>query len=444
MIHIITVHWRDDRWVDIQLEYLRRHICEPFRVYAFLNSLPADHRSKYYYSSTEEIKSHAIKLNLLADMVALQTTERSDWLLFLDGDAFPIGDVVPYAQGILKNCPLLAIQRRENGGDIQPHPSFCLTTVGFWKEIAGDWNEGFTWHDQAGQQVTDVGGNLLRILNNNGIPWHPMLRTNRVDLHPVWFGIYDNVIYHHGAGFRRPLARIDVLHGKNEIAALPLRHRLYRRLYSALPQRLVWCLKKPYNPFLWRAEQNTELSKQVFQFIASDAHFYRSFQGSIPFPAIIESTVLAGVPLTRAHARSAGAASANMQGKTELRLSSELGVTQFCRVAHSVLPPAATVAIVSKGDDRLLNLQGRRAWHFPQSDDGKYLGYHPADSSEAITNLNRLRARGAEYLAFPDPSRWWLDHYLEFRQYLDAEHSVLWRDETCTIYELKPPAELLP
>src|SRR5262245_59352158 len=134
---ISTVPWRDDRWVDIQLEFLHRHICEPFRIYAFLNSLPADHRSKFYYSSTENIESHAIKLNLLADMVALHSMDRSDLLVFLDGDAFPVGDVVPYAQAKLKEYPLLAIQRRENGGDIQPDPSFCLTTVGSGSGVPG-------------------------------------------------------------------------------------------------------------------------------------------------------------------------------------------------------------------------------------------------------------------------------------------------------------------
>jgi hypothetical protein len=29
-----------------------------------------------------------------------------------------------------------------------------------------------------------------------------LTRTNTVDLHPVWFAIYGDVVYHHGAGFR--------------------------------------------------------------------------------------------------------------------------------------------------------------------------------------------------------------------------------------------------
>jgi hypothetical protein len=301
MINIITVHWKDDRWVNIQLEYLHRHVCEPFRVYAFLNSLPADHRSKYYYSSTEDIQSHAVKLNLLADMVVLNSMDQNDWLVFLDGDAFPVGDVVPYAREKLKDYPLLAIQRRENGGDIQPHPSFCLTTVAFWKEIAGDWKQGFEWQDQTGQRVTDVGGNLLRILNEKGIPWHPLLRSNSVDFHPVWFGIYDNLIYHHGAGFRQPVARIDLLHAKTEVASLPLRHRLYQRFYSALPWQLAWRLREPFNPIVRLAEHNTALSEQVFQSITTDPHFYRSFQEKTPSSGSPGAKVSASGPAARAN-----------------------------------------------------------------------------------------------------------------------------------------------
>ena len=33
-------------------------------------------------------------------------------------------------------------------------------------------------------------------------PWVQLLRTNGSALHPMFFGIYGNVVYHHGAGFR--------------------------------------------------------------------------------------------------------------------------------------------------------------------------------------------------------------------------------------------------
>jgi len=278
MINIVTVHWKDDRWIDIQLDYMRRNIDEPFRVFAFLNFVPDRHRCKFYYCSTEKIESHAVKLNLLADMVALHSSDQNDWLMFLDGDAFPIRNVVPYGREKLRRFPLTAIQRRENVGDVQPHPSFCLTTVGFWKEIGGDWNEGFEWRDTTAQMVTDVGGNLLQILNEKQIEWHRMLRSNRSNWHPLWFGIYDHLIYHHGAGFRRPIARIDELHAEGDIPALPWGHRVYRKFYGALPRRLARRLRKPFEPVDERAVRSAVLSEKAFELIASEPDFYRHFE----------------------------------------------------------------------------------------------------------------------------------------------------------------------
>ena len=55
--------------------------------------------------------------------------------------------------------------------------------------------------------MSDSGGNLLRILERRDQAWTPLLRTNRIDLHPLWFGIYGGFLYHHGAGFRKAVAR---------------------------------------------------------------------------------------------------------------------------------------------------------------------------------------------------------------------------------------------
>jgi hypothetical protein len=53
--------------------------------------------------------------------------------------------------------------------DRQPHPSFCVTTVGLWKEIGGDWQTGYTWRNALGDEVTDVGGSLLLKLEQKGV-----------------------------------------------------------------------------------------------------------------------------------------------------------------------------------------------------------------------------------------------------------------------------------
>jgi GT2 family glycosyltransferase len=101
------------------------------------------------------------------------------------------------------------------------------------------------------------------------------------------------------------------------------------------------------------------------------------------------------------------------------------------------LPPDAKVLVVSRGDEELLELDGRQAWHFPQSAEGVYAGHHPSDTSEAITGLESMRERGAQYLLFPETGLWWLDHYEGLREYLESRYRLVARqDDTCVIFAL--------
>jgi hypothetical protein len=109
-------------------------------------------------------------------------------------------------------------------------------------------------------------------------------------------------------------------------------------------------------------------------------------------------------------------------------------------LACASLPGNATVIVVSKGDDRLLELGGPKAWHFPQSEMGDYAGHHPADSAEAIAHLEALRAKGGDYLLFPSTAFWWLEYYHDFRQHLDTRYRRVWADDHCIIFELSHPA----
>lgn len=110
------------------------------------------------------------------------------------------------------------------------------------------------------------------------------------------------------------------------------------------------------------------------------------------------------------------------------------------RIRHrvdSALPEGATVAVVSRGDYRLMHLGGRQAWHFPRADNGLYAGYHPRTSVDAISHLEHLRAAGADYLLFPATSGWWLDYYDGFHRHLDGRYRRLVDDpDVCVIYAL--------
>jgi hypothetical protein len=116
-------------------------------------------------------------------------------------------------------------------------------------------------------------------------------------------------------------------------------------------------------------------------------------------------------------------------------------VSRVREIVSRVVPADASVLAISRGDTRLLDIAGRRVSHFPQNEHGVYAGFHPADSTAAITHLESLRGRGAEYLLVPEPAFWWFQHYKQFRRHLDARYEVVAReDDTCVVYSLTPRA----
>jgi len=266
MIHIATIHWNTDRWVAVQAAFLRRFLKTEFRVYAWLNDIPNAPVDSFYYTSSEPVAPHAIKLNLLADIIGASTNRADDILIFLDGDAFPVAEIEPFIRRRLAASKLVAVQRLENNGDIQPHPCFCATTVGFWRELRGDWKEGCKWKNRDGKEVTDVGGNLLKQLADRGVEWVPLLRSNRVNLHPLFFGIYGGMIYHHGAGFRKGECRADA-------ANLELGTR------DKFLSKFVPGYRRRARRRIWRGiiAANDTLSEQVFGSIQQDPRFYSQF-----------------------------------------------------------------------------------------------------------------------------------------------------------------------
>jgi hypothetical protein len=115
-------------------------------------------------------------------------------------------------------------------------------------------------------------------------------------------------------------------------------------------------------------------------------------------------------------------------------------ILRIREAVRSNVPPRANVAISSKGDDELLNLDGRAGWHFPRDENGAYAGYYPAESEEAIEQLEAIRAMGADFLLFPTMDLWWLDYYSGLRKHLENECREIFRGaDTCVIYALEPP-----
>jgi hypothetical protein len=219
MIHVVTVHWQSAKWIAPQLRYLEANIDEPFRVYAALEGIPQAQWERFHFAADLR-GTHPQKLNALAAIVCEQARP-DDVLVFLDGDALPVRPITPWMSRMLADHRLVAVRRDENLGDRQPHPCFCFTTCGFWTEIRGDWGKGGTWTNSLGDTVTDVGGNLLHLLDDRGVGWLPLLRTNTADPHPLWFAVYGHRVYHHGAGFRSRQSRVDMYSAEATAAPRP-------------------------------------------------------------------------------------------------------------------------------------------------------------------------------------------------------------------------------
>ena len=96
-----------------------------------------------------------------------------------------------------------------------------------------------------------------------------MLRSNRRNLHPLWFGLYEDLIYHHGAGFRPPLSRADFA----ELSAKKS-GRLPRWVCKIIPKRLR------SQPLAKIERENRTASENVFASILSDPLFYEFFRES--------------------------------------------------------------------------------------------------------------------------------------------------------------------
>jgi hypothetical protein len=200
VLHIATVHYQSPRWIEIQTRHLREHISVPYQTWTSLEKIDPSY-SVHFDRVLEQRGLHAAKLNHLAMEIGNEAAPE-DLLMFLDGDAFPIADPMPLITRGLEQAPLLAVRRAENAEEPQPHPCFCVTTVATWRSLPGDWSAGPTWLSPRGTPTSDVGANLMRRLELSQKPWVQVLRSNRRDLDPLYFGVYGDVVYHHGAGFR--------------------------------------------------------------------------------------------------------------------------------------------------------------------------------------------------------------------------------------------------
>lgn len=130
----------------------------------------------------------------------------------LDVDSFPIINdwmhtMIAMAE---EGSGVCAVHRTENEDTFLPHPSGCVMLSSFVSQYPFEFypenieEVGSDYLEDTGQRP-DSGIGLGYILWKHHFPWSEMQRSNSHNLHYLMAGIYGNVIFHLGAGSRRPL-----------------------------------------------------------------------------------------------------------------------------------------------------------------------------------------------------------------------------------------------
>ena len=189
-------HPRSQTWYKLQTQFLKRTTKD----YEHVIYLNGKNYNFYTESKVLEVNSepaetaqlgHSRGLNAIIDH--FNNHEEFDDLLLLDSDCFPfrIRWQEDLTSAMEDKFGVAAIVRYENL-DTFAHPSFFYVTRDKTKDLKFGHNPNT---NMVGFEFDDTS-------SNSTDPFFPLVRTNRLNYHPVLCGVYWNRFYHHGAGSR--------------------------------------------------------------------------------------------------------------------------------------------------------------------------------------------------------------------------------------------------
>ena len=109
---------------------------------------------------------------------------------------------------------------------------------------------------------------------------------------------------------------------------------------------------------------------------------------------------------------------------------------QAKRDIESLVPGGASYILVNEDEWGIGEpVSKRHAVPFLERD-GPYAG-HPADDAGAISELERLRNKGADFIVFWWTSFWWFEHYPRFYEYVCSEFPCVLRNDGLVVFDLK-------
>jgi hypothetical protein len=99
------------------------------------------------------------------------------------------------------------------------------------------------------------------------------------------------------------------------------------------------------------------------------------------------------------------------------------------------IPAGATYILVDELQTHLAADTEHRAQPFLERN-GEYWG-RPADSQEAIKEIERMRRSGCTHIVFAWPAIWWLDYYREMTEYLHTRGRCVLENDRLRIFDLR-------
>ena len=254
MIYYITMHHNIDRFVQLQAQHIYDNTSSDYKIYCGLAGINLEidasetvYKNHCIYDITNIENQHWFRMNYLFNCLAKdQTFHDDDLVVFIDGDAFPIETWEGKVRSELDTHALVAVERREDLEPLMeekwkpyPHPLFCVAKAKFWQENA------IKWKLDSSRGVSTCGPLLKEWLEMNGHTIYPLLRTNVFNIHPLYFGVYGDIVYHHGAS-----AGLDKVYGSSDIWTRPMLSEKYGAsldlyapqipMFNASMSKLVW------------------------------------------------------------------------------------------------------------------------------------------------------------------------------------------------------------
>ncbi|WOI38742.1 hypothetical protein R1T43_06845 [Alteromonas sp. CI.11.F.A3] len=221
---ILCVYYVPDdmEWMlSLHLKQIRKHSPSgTYKIYAaiikcsssvnqILNASPDIKVCEVEAENSHPSKQHSMALTQLMDRAFRDGCEVA---FTLDVDSFPIRDdwMTSMETKAAERQGVCAVHRKENGDSFLPHPCGAAILSTFVDKYPFEfYPEGI--EDKAKHflskynQRPDSGIGLAYVLWENEHSWSEILRSNHVDLHYMIAGIYGDLIFHLGAGSRRPI-----------------------------------------------------------------------------------------------------------------------------------------------------------------------------------------------------------------------------------------------